>query len=58
MLGPEDFKPVETVREVILPKSVLASTEIRDGLKRGEDMSKALPQSVLDYINEKQLYRI
>ncbi|MBQ7649366.1 MAG: hypothetical protein IJS15_00320, partial [Victivallales bacterium] len=58
VLGPEDFKPVETVREVILPKSVLSSSEIRAGIKNGEDMSKALPKPVLDYINERNLYRI
>ena len=58
VLGPDDFKPVETVREVILPKSVLSSSEIRAGIINGEDMSKALPKPVLDYINEKNLYRI
>ncbi len=58
VLGPEDFKPVETVREVILPKSMLSSTDIREGLKRGDDMSEALPKPVLDYIKEKNLYRI
>ncbi len=56
-LGPEDFKPVETVREVILPKSILSSSEIKERLKRGENMLDALPQSVIDYINEKNLYR-
>ena len=57
-LTPEDFKPVETVREVVLPKSVLASSNIRDAIKNGEDLSAALPKPVLDYIIEKKLYGI
>ncbi len=58
VLGPDDFKPVEKVREVILPKSLLSSTEIREKIKNGEDVSDALPKPVLDYIMEKNLYRL
>jgi nicotinate-nucleotide adenylyltransferase len=58
VLGPDDFKPVEKMREVILPKSLLSSTDIREKIKNGEDVSNALPKSVLDYIMEKNLYRL
>ena len=35
----------------------ISSTEIRGKLARGEDVSRVVPQSVLEYIAEKGLYR-
>lgn len=41
-----DFEPV-----------IVSSSEIRDKIKKNIDISGLVPESVLDYINEKRLYR-
>lgn len=45
---------VEVVRMAPLPVS---STEVREKLKKGEDVSALLPERVLEFIEEQDLYR-
>lgn len=64
--GPVDFasfpqgreKIIEAIREGWVPTApnAFSSTEIRHRLKRGEDCSGMLPEKVLDYIIQNNLY--
>lgn len=46
----------KVVRRIIADPIEISSTEIRERIARGEDVSAYLPQSVIDYIYENQLF--
>lgn len=48
---------VGRIKVLNLPVTEVSSTEIREKLSKNEDVSSLVPQEVIDYINEKGLYR-
>lgn len=44
------------VRVLNLPVTEISSTEIREGLKRGDNCEKLLPEAVYEYIKEEKIY--
>ncbi len=50
-------RPAGTVLGVEMAPLEISATAIRDGIARGEDVSRLLPRRVLDYIEARGLYR-
>ena len=55
---PKNLKGHSSIKKCDAPQIEISSSEIRDGIKKGKDLSKLIPESSWNYINEKSFYKL